>query len=249
MYCVKSGGPDSGGVTHLWHTGMCRSNRLFFTRNPILWVSFSTKKKYPYKHAHGPWVRFSKIFGCLHGEQSPENCENGPRLLYRPMTSKPNLTTQLRPIIWITFDFVWLWIYLFSSINKINCRSTGTVQIGTVQSMIQISSWVKNWHMTFYVVCEPNVVQLQAHHLGILLYKFREEFDLHGTSMGLNPEGFGSNLSRNISPDATKFFTHVLTYRYVSRFYEQSSEWAKLMTINSTAQPIETHRKLAGIFP
>ena len=36
--------------------------------------------------------------------------------------------------------------------------------------------------------------------------------------------------------------------RYVSRFYEQSSEWAKLITINSTAQPIETHGKLAGIF-
>ena len=29
----------------------------------------------------------------------------------------------------------------------------------------------------------------------------------------------------------------------------QSSEWAKLMTIYSIAQPIETHRKLAGIFP
>ena len=35
----------------------------------------------------------------------------------------------------------------------------------------------------------------------------------------------------------------------MSKFYEQSSEWAKLMTINSTAQPTETHRKLAGIFP
>ena len=40
------------------------------------------------------------------------------------------------------------------------------------------------------IVCEPNVVQLRAHRLGILLYKFREEFDLHDTSMGPNPEGF-----------------------------------------------------------
>ena len=63
-----------------------------------------------------------------------------------------------------------------------------------------------------HLVCEPNVVQLRAHRLGILLYKFLEEFDLHGTCMGPNPEGFGSNLSRNISPNATKFFTHVLTY-------------------------------------
>ena len=62
------------------------------------------------------------------------------------------------------------------------------------------------------LVCEPNVVQLQAHRLGILLYKFREEFDLHGMSMGPNPEGFGSYLSHNISPNGTKFFTHVLTY-------------------------------------
>ena len=44
-------------------------------------------------------------------------------------------------------------------------------------------------------VCEPNVVQLRARRLGISIYKFRVEFDLHGTSMGPNPEGFG-NLSR-----------------------------------------------------
>ena len=37
--------------------------------------------------------------------------------------------------------------------------------------------------------------------------------------------------------------------RYISKFYEQSSEWAKLMTINSTAQPADTHGKFAGIFP
>ena len=63
---------------------------------------------------------------------------------------------------------------------------------------------------------------------------------------------FGSNLSRNISPNTTKIFTHVLTMssnRQVSKFYKQSSEWAKLMTSYSTAQPIETHRKLAGLFP
>ena len=92
-----------------------------------------------------------------------------------------------------------------------------------------------------------------AHRLGVLLYKFCEEFDLHGMSMGPNPEGFGSNLSWNISPNATKFFTHVLTYFFLTDtypdFFEQSSEWVKLMTINSTAQPIETHGKLAGIFP
>ena len=52
-------------------------------------------------------------------------------------------------------------------------------------------------------------MQLRANRLGILLY--REEFDLRDTSMGPHPEGFGSNLSRNISPNATKFFTHILT--------------------------------------
>ena len=60
------------------------------------------------------------------------------------------------------------------------------------------------------------------------------------------------NLSRNISPNATKvMYLHrpMSSNRYVSRFYEQSSEWTKLMKINSTAQPIETHGKLAGIFP
>ena len=30
-------------------------------------------------------------------------------------------------------------------------------------------------------------------------------------------------------------------------FYEQVPEWVKLMTINCTAQPIETHGTLAGI--
>ena len=54
-------------------------------------------------------------------------------------------------------------------------------------------------------------MRLWAHSLGIL-YKFHGKFDLHGTSMGPNPVGFGSNLSCNISPNATKFFTHVLTY-------------------------------------
>ena len=44
-------------------------------------------------------------------------------------------------------------------------------------------------------------------------------------------------------------YLHMSSNRYVSRFYEQSSRWPKLMTINSTAQPIETHRKLAGVFP
>ena len=47
---------------------------------------------------------------------------------------------------------------------------------------------------------------------GCYYINFGREIDLHGTSMGPNPEGFGSNLSRNISPNATKFFTHVLTY-------------------------------------
>ena len=47
---------------------------------------------------------------------------------------------------------------------------------------------------------------------GCYYINFGWEIDLHGTSMGPNPEGFGSNLSRNISPNATKFFTHVLTY-------------------------------------
>ena len=42
-------------------------------------------------------------------------------------------------------------------------------------------------------------------------------------------------------------YLHMSSNRYVSRFYVQSSEWPKLMTINSTAQPIETHRKLAGV--
>ena len=41
---------------------------------------------------------------------------------------------------------------------------------------------------------------------------------------------------------------HVMSSnRYASKFYKQSSEWAKLMTIYSTAQPIETQGKLAGI--
>ena len=44
-------------------------------------------------------------------------------------------------------------------------------------------------------------------------------------------------------------YLHMSSNRYVSRFYEQSSRWPKLMTINSTAQPIETHGKLAGVFP
>ena len=44
-------------------------------------------------------------------------------------------------------------------------------------------------------------------------------------------------------------YLHMSSNRYVSRFYEQSSEWPKLMTINSTAQPIETHGKLSGVFP
>ena len=42
---------------------------------------------------------------------------------------------------------------------------------------------------------------------------------------------------------------HMSSNRYVSKFHEQSSEMAKLMTIHSTAQPIETHGKVAGIFP
>ena len=52
-------------------------------------------------------------------------------------------------------------------------------------------------------------------------------------------------MPQNIS----RMYLHMSSNRYVSRFYEQSSEWVKLMTINSTAQPIETHGKLAGIFP
>ena len=39
-------------------------------------------------------------------------------------------------------------------------------------------------------------------------------------------------------------YLHRSSNRYVSKFYEQSSEWAKLMIIYSTAQPIETHGKL-----
>ena len=62
---------------------------------------------------------------------------------------------------------------------------------------------------TSVLVCEPNVVQLSGTPFGDVIYKFWGEIDLHGTSMGPNPEGFGSNLSRNISPNATKFFTHM----------------------------------------
>ena len=51
--------------------------------------------------------------------------------------------------------------------------------------------------------------------------KFREEFDTliytaRDTSMGPNPEDFGSNLSRNISPNATKFF-HTCTCTNICR--------------------------------
>ena len=56
-----------------------------------------------------------------------------------------------------------------------------------------------------------------------------------------------------ILPQMPQNFSHMYwnmsSNRYVSRFYEQSSEWPKFMTINSTAQPIETHGKLAGVFP
>ena len=72
--------------------------------------------------------------------------------------------------------------------------------------------------------------------------------------MDLNPEpeGFGSNLNCNISSMPQNFshmYLHMSSNRYISKFYKQSSEWTKLMTINSTAQPTETHGKLAGIFP
>ena len=55
------------------------------------------------------------------------------------------------------------------------------------------------------LVCEPNVVQLSGTPFGDVNINFGGKL----MSMGPNPEGFGSNLSRN--PKCTKFFT-VLTY-------------------------------------
>ena len=65
--------------------------------------------------------------------------------------------------------------------------------------------------------------------------------------MGPNPGGFGSNLTQNISLNTTEFFIRALTYVLLQIQIVQSSEWAKLMTIYSTAQRIETHSTLAVV--
>ena len=52
-----------------------------------------------------------------------------------------------------------------------------------------------------------------------------------------------------ISGNTHVAYQYLYSKRYVSKFYKQSLEWAKLTTIYSNAQPIETHRKPAGIIP
>ena len=88
---------------------------------------------------------------------------------------------------------------------------------------------------------------------GYYCIKYIGFFDFTLKSMGPNLGGFGSNLSCNISPNTTKFFTHVLTYhissdRYVSKFYKQSLRMGKIMTIYSTAQPIKHTENMLGYF-
>ena len=41
---------------------------------------------------------------------------------------------------------------------------------------------------------------------------------MYAKSMDPNPGGFGSSLSRNISPNTTKVFTNVLTYMSSNRY-------------------------------
>ena len=81
------------------------------------------------------------------------------------------------------------------SLHALRLSTMPPLSIGRCCHELTTNFIQSNTFVLHSLVCEPNVVQLRAHRLGILLYKFWEEFDLRGTSMGLNPEGFGSNLS------------------------------------------------------
>ena len=114
-------------------------------------------------------------------------------------------------------------------------------------------------NLPYLLVCEPNVVQLWTHRLGILLYRPLICLNFVGSLiytarlwvriLRASEAIWVAILIAQMPQNFSHMYLHMPSNRYISRFYEQSSEWAKLMTINSTAQPIETHRKLAGIFP
>ena len=70
-------------------------------------------------------------------------------------------------------------------------------------------------------------------------YKFRGKFDLHGTSMGPNPEASESTWAAILAQMPQNFshmYLHMSSNRYVSRFYKQSSDWVKLLTIVTQRQ-------------
>ena len=63
--------------------------------------------------------------------------------------------------------------------------------------------------------------QYAAHRLGLLVYKLRRMFWFTRKSVGPNSGGVGSNLNHNVSPNTTKFFTHVLTYVFYNNKHQR----------------------------
>ena len=94
------------------------------------------------------------------------------------------------------------------------------------------------------LVCEPNVVQLSGTPFGDvncyyinfggkLIYTARLWAQILRAS-----EAIWAAILAQIPKNFSHMYLHMSSNRYISRFYEQSSRWPKLMTINSTSQPI-----------
>ena len=62
-------------------------------------------------------------------------------------------------------------------------------------------------------------------------------------------EAIWAEILAQMPQNFSHMYLHMSSTDTYSKFYKQSLEWAKLMTINSTAQSTETHKKLSWIFP